>query len=260
MPELNPYGAPTQGLGQTITFAQGGWQTPNISVPQYGDNAYSVNFAQTGALGQTSVTNLGTPEADALWGLVSKVGGELTQRQIEHARQDRFFKGMQMAQAGKTAAEIAESQPFFARLFGADVDVVSGATAYNKAASVAEVISSFDKAPEVLQDMDAATFRGMLSNGLNGALSGDPVADGVVMGEYARHVPGLTARWTRARVAKQQKDAADAFGKNLGGAADVFSGALSSNLTNGAPPEDNNTLTANYLSSFTKPDGMALEA
>ena len=116
----NTLGAPTEGLGQTVTFGfknQGaqqsqGVQRGRVRAGVQGSAATGISLAQGSKI-----------EANPAVDMLMRVGAGLIDNKIKEARTNAYVSGMQRAMNGEAVEDIAAKQPAWSRVFG-DSDAV----------------------------------------------------------------------------------------------------------------------------------------
>ena len=142
----NTVGAPTEGLGQTVTFTAPGGGSSQARAGGRG----RVNNDMRG--GEQSLRNRLDPlplsqGPDPTMVLLQKMGNAILQPHLEKERTERFVQGMQQAAQGQAITEIVDEQPWYSKIFG-DTHVIDGARAFSSYAKVQE------EATAVEADMD----------------------------------------------------------------------------------------------------------
>lgn len=202
----NTLGAPTEGLGQTVTFAF----NPNVGVPQMSSSG--LPGVQAGVQGG-GVANVQMAQGvqggppDATVATLMKFGDKILNRKLEEAKAEAFVTGMQRAMTGEAVADIANEQPWYTKIFG-DSDVVEGARAYSSQAAVQNQIAAMeDKMPE-LRKMDPAQANKFFIESVNQSLTGDKPTDLSIMQAMTRALPSVMRRQAKEHYGYRQEQAA----------------------------------------------------
>ena len=217
----NVVGAPTEGLGQEVTY---GYDTDPQGVPTLRPNQLPVARTEAANLvnaveGGYSRTDADTSGADRLFKLV----GTLAQPMIEQARKARFVQGMQRAAAGEGVAEIVRDQPWYATVFG-DTDVIEGARAYTSARQVSDMSASFDASLGENSKLSPQEAQEFYQGELNKRLTGDAPTDAAIMGAFARQIPTVMKAQAKAHYGFLQARAGEAESKAFTASADALQG------------------------------------
>lgn len=209
----NNLGAPTQGLGQTVTFD---YKSDANGVPQL--NAEAPLRVRAGLDGLTQPQKIdqfrasqgGGEDASAIAELVGVVG-KVAQPFIEQHHKDMFLQGMTRAANGEAVKEIADEQPWYSRLFGAS-DVVEGARAYATSAQVGTLVNGFTAALPELRKLGPAEAQAFYAKQLENQKTGDSATDAGVMSAFIRQMPTLMTQQAKHHQEFLQERAAVAQG------------------------------------------------
>lgn len=203
----NTLGAPTEGLGQNVTFAF----NPANGAPQLGGGDGTTiragviggGTAGAGATKGQGVANQAPSPGLALLTQVGDtiIGGALKQRQTE-----AYIQGMQRAMAGEAVTDIAKSEPWYSKLFGQS-DTVEGARAYTADTVVQTTAAKMiDQMPE-LRKMAPQEATKYFTDGVNNALTGDAATDLSIMQSLTRALPAVMRQQTKEHYGYQQETA-----------------------------------------------------
>jgi predicted transcriptional regulator len=201
----NTLGAPTEGLGQTVTFAFGA----DAGVPQLqlGDTNL-INASVQGPrlagipLADGVKAQPNSPTLDFIMGVVdAQAKGEVQKR-----RTAAFVTGMQRAAAGEAVADIAKDQPWYANIYG-DSDVVEGARVYASQTTAQIAAAEMEDAMPQLRKLGPAEAQAYFVETVNKKLSGDPATDAAIMQSMSRAMPGVMRRQTKEHYAYLQENA-----------------------------------------------------
>lgn len=197
MPNDNTLGAPTEGLGQRVTFSFDAKEgLPQLQVGGPTRQQTGVQGGGTAGLGQTMMSRVEAPPPNPTMDLLMKVGDAILRPKLEKARTEAFVSGMQRAMQGEAVTEIAETQPWYSKIFG-DSDVVEGARAYaGHTIAQTQVAAMEDKMPE-LRQMDPDTARKFFIDSVNNSLTGDKATDLMVLKSMTSALPGVMRRQTK---------------------------------------------------------------
>jgi hypothetical protein len=214
MSDDNLLGAPTQGLGQTVTFApeedNGVPQLrPEVLADMQGGVRGGNVQAQINSLQRTEIDRNNYFNADVLISLASKANDVAFGEKYQDNRQKSFLGGMQRAMAGEAVADIAAEQPWYSKLFGKS-DVVEGARQYASNAQISDMMTGIEAAMPELARMSQGETQGFFDKALSSALTGDAVTDVATTQAFVRQSPALMKAATKAQVGYMQRRASDA--------------------------------------------------
>src|SRR6478752_1039791 len=125
----NTLGAPTEGLGQRVTFAfDAGGAVPQLSLGNRGDIQAGVRGGGTVNAGGTQ--NRGVVlEKNETFDFIAGLADKAVKVDMQRRKTQAFVTGMQRAAAVEAVSDIAAQQPWYSKLFG-DSDTVEGARQY----------------------------------------------------------------------------------------------------------------------------------
>lgn len=221
-PQENTAGAPTTGLGQNVTFA---FDAPGSPATQTGGgdtslNNTSVQGGKTVGLGATQAQYVKPPPENPTLDLLARFGDQYVNQKLKEAKGRAYVSGMQKAMQGEAISDIADEQPWYTRIFGQS-DAVEGARQYlgnTRAQSVA--IGMVDDMPN-LRKLDGSDVTDYFNKAVQGALTGDPLADAAIMNHFTTVLPTVMKQQTKENFAYKQELAAN------GQAASFKAGAAS---------------------------------
>lgn len=187
----NLAGAPTQGLGQTVTFAF----DPGKAVQQQNLDIGSGNGGvnQQGRAGQFNVGQAAAPAPDLMpetLDVLGRLAGNVMKPAVERAKLEKFSQGMQQAAAGKAIQEVAAEQPWYATMFG-EADAVQGARTYHAVNKVYQAQDEIESQWDILKTMSPEAQRGHINSIVASKMTGDPYADAEIMQQTGRVLPGV---------------------------------------------------------------------
>lgn len=221
----NTLGAPTQGLGQTVTFAFDPGRQPaqiglggsnQINGRVVGAGGVPGGVASAGRL-QPGIQATPNPTLDIL----TRFADKAALAAVDKAKQEAFFNGMQRAAAGEAVADIVNTTPWYATLFG-EADVVEGARAYagNTVAQTA-IADMADKMPE-LRRMPPEEAQAYFNQTISGKLTGDKPTDASILQAFTRAMPGVMRQqakehygWKQENAVKEQQSSIRAQAQGL---------------------------------------------
>lgn len=263
----NTLGAPTEGLGQTVTFgarSAGG-------VPQAGAGSAPGVRSELLFSGNAPVNRaLNVPEIgpDRTMATLVKMGSDILAPKIKEVQTQRFVAGMQKAAAGQAITDIVDEQPWYAQLFNS-TDVVDGARAYTAFAKSNEVATSLEVNMHKLRELDGPAFAEHVQKQIESTKTGDAATDAMVFQHAMKQMPHQMAAqakghyvWQQERMTEAQRSA---MGTALNNIAVVTAKRNSSGTdasavlgTNAEITDDLDVfaMTQAAIPAFIRPEGM----
>lgn len=227
----NVLGAPTEGLGQNVTFSpQAGGGVPQLQLP--GQGAVQTGVAGGGiGIGGTQAHGIQQEGPSPMVAALMNLGGTVLAKKQAQKNNEAFLRGMQRAAAGEAVAEIAREQPWYAGLFG-DGDAAEGARWYASHTVANSVASDFDEQMPELRKLPPDQARARMEQVLQQRLTGDTAADTAVVQQLTQVLPQVFKRQAKEHIAYQNEEGVKALTASmLQGAQrlqDVAKGALAS--------------------------------
>lgn len=203
----NTLGAPTEGLGQRVTFAfdpVGG--LPQLELAGRGQAQGGVRGGGTVGAGGTQAPGIAKPTEDPTMAVLMQVGEKIMKPRVEQARMEAFINGMQRAMQGEAVADIAAAQPWYTKIFG-DSDVVEGARAYAGQTIAQTQVAAMEDQMGELRKMSPDEARKYFIESVNKNLTGDKPTDMAVLQAMTRALPGVMRRQTKEHYGYQQEQA-----------------------------------------------------
>lgn len=209
MPQDNTLGAPTEGLGQRVTFA---FNTPQ-GVPHLDAGGAvgvrgGVQGGGTKGPGATRATGVQAPPNPTM-DIIMRVAEPLIKQNLQKQRATAYVNGMQRAMQGEAVADIAESQPWYSNIFG-DSDVVEGARAYTSHAKAQTALASMEDAMPELRKMSPTEAQSYFSKAVEGQMTGDAPTDMTLMRSLTTAMPAVMRRQAKEHYGYLQETAAGA--------------------------------------------------
>lgn len=255
----NTMGAPTEGLGQTVTFtASGAGGMSQASGPQR--QALRNDSRGGGAQLTARALQVPPPAPDAFSATIMKLGGDLIKPHLEAERTAAYVSGMQKAAQGEAITEIVDEQPWYSKVFG-PTSLVDGARAYTANAKAASMAAEMEAKMPDLRKMGSEDFSKYATEQLLKSNTGDSATDMMIMQQAGATLPAVLKGQAKAHLRYQQeqlelsiKDSATSNFANLG-----IVGAASRQP--GATKESADLLGAaiKTIEIFTPPAGMLPE-
>ena len=251
----NALGAPTQGLGQTVTFTTNLPGVPTLQLPSGGGARGGITGGQDGRNSTNTFSVAAPVQVDPTMAVLMKAGEKALAGKVEEIRQQKFVEGMHRAASGTTILEIASEQPWYSQIFG-DGDLIGGARAYNSQTKAQETVAALSEQMPELRKMDGAAFQNTLQGALKNAMTGDAATDANIMQAFARTAPSLSSAWTRERYKYVQEEALNAFNGTVHSAGKVAQLELREMAGNDVDPDLRAAAEAKYIGSLSRPAGM----
>lgn len=199
----NTLGAPTEGLGQTVTFAArgGGGQSQ-----AQGSQRQGMRNNSTGGGAQLTARALQIPQAepDGTMQALMKLGGEIIRPRLEQERTAAYVQGMQKAAQGQAITEIVDEQPWYSQLFGS-TSLVDGARAYTASAKASSVAAGMEADMENLRKMSADEFGNYATQAITKNQTGDPTTDMMLAQQISATLPAVMKGQAKAHLRYQQE-------------------------------------------------------
>lgn len=267
MAKDNTLGAPTEGLGQTVTFtASGGVGVPQLQIPDRGAARVGTQGGAPTSSGQARQVQAAQP--DPTMAALMKLGGNLLAPAVKREQEAQFMQGMQRAAQGEAVKEIVDEQPWFSKIFGA-TSLVDGARTYTAASKAASIATDLDSRMPEIAKMPGQQFAGYINDLLDKSATGDGATDAIVRQQFMSQMPDVMKRQARSHFLYQQEQLVEANRAYVGTA---FAGLAASDAMarnsgegvgeNGSIPrsitDDGDVLTAGIkaLEVFNVPEGM----
>lgn len=204
MAKDNTLGAPTEGLGQTVTFAGDTRQgTPQAQAAQRG----ALRNNATGGAAVRTAQALQVPPAkgDAIFETLSRLGSDILKPKLEAERTRMFFEGVNKAARGQAIQEIVDEQPWYSKVFGSSslVDGARAHTASAKATSLATELEAGMGEFRKLSDQGAVKVVTERVGAL--ASTGDSVTDAMIMQQATAAMAPILKNRTKAAINYQRE-------------------------------------------------------
>lgn len=198
----NTLGAPTEGLGQTVTFtAQGGGGIPQLTIPERGAARMGVSGGNVTSTGQARNVQQAAP--DPTMAALMKLGGKLLEPAIKREQDNQFMQGMQRAAEGEAVKEIADEQPWYSKIFG-PTSLVDGARAYSAGAKAAAIATDLDSRMPEIAKMPGNVFAKHINELLDNNKTGDDATDAIVRQQFLSQMPEVMKKQARSHYLYQQ--------------------------------------------------------
>ena len=215
--------APAQGFGQEVTFTArpDARNTPNLDgLSRLGQTRGGVQGVPV-AGHQQRMTSIEAPPPSPTFALLSKVAEAHLQQKVKEERAKAFVTGMQRAAGGEAIKDIAEGQPWYARIFG-ESDVVEGARTYTAHAKAAEAAAAIEDSMSEVRKLGPAESNAYFSQLVAKHMTGDAATDASLMQGFARTLPATMRRQAKEHYAWKQEEASKAESSALLSAAELL--------------------------------------
>jgi hypothetical protein len=204
MAKDNTLGAPTEGLGQTVTFtADGGAGVPQLNLPERGALRTGVTGGNVTSTGRANQVQEARP--DPTMEALMKLGGAVLQPMIKREQDAMFMEGMQRVAQGQAVKEIVDEQPWYSKIFG-PTNLVDGARAYSAAAKAAAIATDLDARMDEIAAMPGQTFARHINDVLAQSSTGDDGTDAIVRQQFMSQMPEVMKKQARSHYLWQQKE------------------------------------------------------
>lgn len=251
----NTLGAPTEGLGQRVTFAFGqGARTPTLEIGQGSTIRAGVVGEGTVGAGNTRATGVRV-EPNPTIELLGRIGDDILKPRLQRARTENFVAGMQRAMQGEAVADIARDQPWYSTLFG-ESDVVEGARAYAGHAVAQEAVSAMEDNMPKLRQMGPQDAQAFFTNEITSRLTGDAATDATVMKSMTQALPSVMRRQAKEHYGWLQENATAAEAAAFRSGAVALQRAARSGVTT---PEEMAVMRQDFVASLQPAAGRDLK-
>lgn len=230
----NTVGAPTHGLGQTVSFAfQPGNNRPIFEIPKPEEMRTGVHGGVTnrgfGQMAEVEESPLITP--------VLKWLDKESASQVQRRQAEQFAEGMRKASEGRSIQQIVDEQPWYSRIFG-NADLVEGARQWNAADHAAQIAVEIEAERDMAKTLTGEAARDYFTKKFMSRMTGDVVADAALMQQLTKQLPRLMADRAKANYQWMQEEAAAAQQRAIGSAASAFHRATLRLMTEGGDWEE----------------------
>lgn len=247
----NIMGAPTEGLGQNVTFAFAtGGGPPQLQVG--GPSQVNADLRGGGPKNTTTVSGIQPLEQDTTLSLLMKLGGDVLEGQVKKAQTANYVKGMTAVMQGKAIEDVVADMPWYERAFGS-ADMVEGARAYNAQARSQEVALGLEDRMGELRMMSPTDATKVFTDAVQGSLTGDEATDTALLMEHAKAMPGVIRRHLKEHYLYQQEQADQAQSEAIFSSGSALQSIASARTTNA---EELATAQAQFVQNILPPLGQ----
>lgn len=249
----NLLGAPTEGLGQTVTFQGQGvrlGQTPVVGV-----GGINVQGNQAGGQG-LSITPVQQQAPDPTLALIAKAADSILAPRVKEEQQKAFFSGMQAVRQGQTVKQVIDSQPWYAQAFGNSA-MVDGARAYAQQTQAQKAARSLMDNMEEHQKLSGDEFNALVNDTINSAMTGDEVTDAGILQSMTRTMPAVYSAQTRAHIKYMNEEMASQQLGTITSAGELFQKQAQELTVNSGDPSELADLKARFASTLVRPMGQS---
>ena len=214
----NTLSAPTEGLGQNVTFAQqGGGGVPQLQLAGQGAVQTGIGGGGVG-IGGTQAQGIQQEGPSPMVTALMNLGGTVLAKKQERKNNEAFLRGMQRTAAGEAVADIAREQPWYAGMFG-EGDAAEGARWYASHTVANNVASEFDSMMPELRKLPPDAARVKMQQLIESRMTGDTVADTAIVQQLTQVVTPSFKRQAKEHIAYQNEEGVKAL------TASMFQGA-----------------------------------
>jgi hypothetical protein len=253
----NTLGAPTEGLGQTVTFTARGGSTPTTSAMQRG----RLQTAASGSNATSSSQAIAIPEAkqDPTFMALAKLGGDILKPHIEAERNASYMRGVQQAAKQQAITEIVDEQPWYSKLFGS-TSLVDGARAYAASSVVTSMAVKLETSMDDIRKMSDGEFAKHTAAMLEQAKTGDEASDMLITQQFFSTMPSMMKAQAKAHVQYKTEVLGNRIGDNQDAAGSLLM-AVDTSVREGKSREGPDLIEAalKVQESLTKPNEMSQE-
>lgn len=211
-------------------------------IPRQGIESLSLGFQQVGGaveaqssvqavaarMNPNPVVQLNTsaeltqdPNISRSFEAISRLGSATLAPYVQAAAQEQFMAGVQKAMTGQALKEVVDEQPVWSRVFG-DSNAVQGARAYTVQDQLNRATIDIEtKMPELAKQSPEA-MRQYAVGMLQGFMTGDAQADGLIQGELAKGLAPLFRRHAKEHLAYNQVQASLAQSRSISSSLDRY--------------------------------------
>lgn len=256
MAKDNTLGAPTEGLGQTVTF--GAPQQNGVPQTPTGQRG-TFRTASTGgtAFSNTRGTFIPTPRDTSTFDLLMKLGEKIIRPHVEAAKSVQYLEGMQRVAQGEAVAEIVDEQPWYGQLFG-NTSLVDGARAFSANAAAVSISVDLESNMDQLRKLGPKEFAAHTNNQLLGAKTGDAVADAMMGQQILSTLPAVMKGQAKAHFRYQQEMYEQSYGDSVESSMALLGANDAQSRIPGSTKDSNDVLGAAIplLDAMSIPDGQ----
>lgn len=209
----NTLGAPTEGLGATVTFAGGDRVGAPAAKPGPTSGGVMSGVAGPGAHFNPGRMVQAEQQPGVLDAFMALAGGA-AKGKLAEARMEQYVVGMQRAAAGEALLDIKEEQPWYSRMFGDD-SVTEGARWYESHSRATSVANGIDDDMGSLRELSPDQAVGEFQRRAVAGLSGDAQADAATLQSLTQMLPLAMKRHAKEHRGFLNERAAAAFSANL---------------------------------------------
>jgi hypothetical protein len=259
-PQVNPnaLGAPTEGFGQTVTFAfDPRGVTPSLEIPKSVPGRFGAEGTSRAQLQDpnAAAAAVGRQPRDGTADLLMRVGADILAPQLEAEKNRKFVEGVQRAMGGEAVADMQAEQPWYSRIFG-DTPAIEGARVYEVSNKVNEIVSQQTANMDSLKTLDPKSAAKHFSKLMDSQMTGDPNTDRLTAKGLLDHIPGLMKAQAKAYYGHVQKSAMDGLSKNMASSADSLQQAGQLYAEGTLSEQDMAVRKAQFVNSIMPPAGI----
>jgi transcription elongation GreA/GreB family factor len=197
--------------------------------------------------------------ADALAGLsgFAKVANNLLAPVIEREKNVAFVNGITAVMQGRTAEEVVNEQPAWARTFG-DNYAVQGARMQEAASAGTRFAIGVQQQMPELRKLSQDQFSRHVADNLEKNLPTDPQAAMLAKQRIVQSLPDLTTQWARANTQWKQEDALVKHTEGVNAEVGLFKSSEEAKRLNPAQvdPATDDLAAAQFQAALSLPPGV----
>lgn len=195
----NLFGAPTKGLGQTVTFAPEQEQGFVPTAPQAAPRLQVGVQGGAVGVGGTRAQGLIAEGPSPLMQAMMRIGGKFVEGKIEERKTEAFVDGMQRAAAGEAVADIVKETPWWAKMLGS-ADPAEGARWYAGHTVAQSTVADLDDRMPELRALPPDKLREVVQQESRARLTGDPSTDAMILQQASREYPVFFKRHAKSHL------------------------------------------------------------
>lgn len=257
-PQVNPnaLGAPASGFGQTVSFAfDPRGEVPQLNPVNSTGPRGQVQGGQRAQLSDPGEVKRQQVAPDRTMEILGKVADGFINTKIDEARTEQYLSGMQRAMAGEAVAEVRETVPWYARIFG-DTPVIEGAKAYTAQSVVNKTLAEQSAAMPELQKLSGPEAAKHFNQVVKSAMTGDANVDMVIMKAMSDNLPSLMKAQAKANYGYNQKQAAQAMSTSIATGAEALQAVGESYANDTMDQKAYDARSAQFVASVVPPAGI----
>lgn len=256
----NTLGAPTEGLGQTVTFAG----NSKVGVPQVQAvqrQAIRNNATGGAAVRTAEALQVQAPKGDTFFQTIAKLGGDIIKPMVEAERTLKFYEGVNQAARNQAIEEIVDEQPWYSKMFGSS-SLVDGARAHTASAKATALATELEvDMPNFRKLSDNEAVRYVTDKVTKLASTGDSTVNAMIVQQATAAIAPVLKNRTKASInflQEQRQEATEAsYGAQFANVQAVFNASQQPGATVDAG--DALMTAIGSMSAMVREDGVSPE-